>query len=48
MFRKLVLLALVGLVLAGCGRRNDPEFPPDTVSSPPTVPKRGTAVIYPY
>jgi len=48
MLRNLVLLAFVGLLLAGCGRRNDPEFPPDSVSNVPTVPKRGSPVIYPY
>lgn len=41
-----LMLCLVLLLAAGCGRRDLPDYPKDANSRPASLPSRGTPVPY--
>lgn len=44
--RTVVLLFLLGIGIAGCGRKDFPDYPPDAVERPGALQRRGEPVRY--
>ncbi|MBP7670659.1 MAG: hypothetical protein KA106_05280 [Ferrovibrio sp.] len=42
----LLLFACLGVVAAGCGRKDIPDYPQDASERPANLPRRGTPVPY--
>lgn len=44
--RAVLLILLIAAGIAGCGRKDFPDYPPDAVERPGTLQRRGEPIRY--